>query len=158
MERALYLAERISVARQLQAAMLTDLPLADGVEISALYQPAADDHMIGGDRYDAYHLPRAAASHGETPALMVTVGDITGHDMHAATIMGQIRSMPGQATIDHPPYSPATALTALDAACSILPMETSGTLVHARLDPVDGSFAGFWSAAAPRGRYASRRT
>ncbi|MGW6938988.1 PP2C family protein-serine/threonine phosphatase [Streptomyces xanthophaeus] len=44
-----------------------------------------------------------------------------------------------QATLDHPPYSPATALTALDAACSVLPMETSGTLVHARLDPVDGS-------------------
>lgn len=33
----------------------------------------------------------------------------------------------------------AAALTALDAACSILPMETSGTLVHARLDPVDDS-------------------
>ncbi|GAA3273975.1 PP2C family protein-serine/threonine phosphatase [Streptomyces lavendulae] len=44
-----------------------------------------------------------------------------------------------QATLDHPPYSPATALTALDAACSVLPTETSGTLVHARLDPADGS-------------------
>ncbi|MFD9406521.1 PP2C family protein-serine/threonine phosphatase [Streptomyces sp. NPDC059989] len=74
-------------------------------------------------------------------------GDITGHDMHASTIMGQVRSMLRQATLDHPPYSPVTAppyspftaLTALDAACSALPMETSGTLVHARLDPVDGS-------------------
>ncbi len=138
-ERALYLDERISVARELQAAMLTDLPLSDHVEISALYQPAADDHMIGGDWYDAYHLPGAPVSDGETSALMVTVGDITGHDMHAATIMGQVRSMLRQATLDHPPYSPATALTALDAACSVLPMETSGTLVHARLDPVHGS-------------------
>ncbi len=138
-ERALYLDERISVARELQAAMLTDLPVTDHVEISALYQPAADDHMIGGDWYDAYHLPRASASDGEASALMVTVGDITGHDMHAATIMGQVRSMLRQATLDHPPYSPATALTALDAACSVLPLETSGTLVHARLDPVDGS-------------------
>ncbi|MFE2553696.1 GAF domain-containing SpoIIE family protein phosphatase [Streptomyces sp. NPDC059355] len=137
-ERALYLDERISVARQLQAAMLTDLPLTDGVEINALYQPAADDHMIGGDWYDAYYLPRAPASDGQS-SLMVTVGDITGHDMHAATIMGQVRSMLRQATLDHPPYSPATALTALDAACSVLPVETSGTLVHARLDPVDGS-------------------
>jgi hypothetical protein len=48
-ERALYLDERISVARQLQEAMLTDLPLADHVEISALYQPSANDNMIGGD-------------------------------------------------------------------------------------------------------------
>ncbi|MEJ8646154.1 SpoIIE family protein phosphatase [Streptomyces sp. MS1.HAVA.3] len=135
-ERALYLDERISVARQLQEAMLTDLPLTDPVEISALYQPAADGEMIGGDWYDAYHLP--PASSGEPGALMVTVGDITGHDMHAATVMGQIRSMLRQATLDHPPYSPATALIALDAACSVLPMDASGTLVHARLDLADG--------------------
>ncbi|MFF4425557.1 SpoIIE family protein phosphatase [Streptomyces sp. NPDC001549] len=138
-ERALYLDERVSVARELQAAMLTDLPLTDHVEISALYQPAADDHLIGGDWYDAYHLPRASASDGEPTALMVTVGDITGHDVHAATIMGQIRSMLRQATLDHPPYSPATALTALDAACSVLPIEVGGTLVHARLDPAGDS-------------------
>ncbi|WP_374199375.1 PP2C family protein-serine/threonine phosphatase [Streptomyces sp. ISL-44] len=132
-ERAQYLDERISVARQLQEAMLTDLPLANSIEISALYQPAADDHMIGGDWYDAYHLP--LTSPGTDSALMVTVGDITGHDMHAATVMGQIRSMLRQATLDHPPYSPATALAALDAACAVLPIEASGTLVHARLDP-----------------------
>ncbi|MFD7554329.1 SpoIIE family protein phosphatase [Streptomyces sp. NPDC059835] len=132
-ERAQYLDERISVARQLQEAMLTDLPLANSIEISALYQPAADDHMIGGDWYDAYHLP--PTSPGTDPSLMITVGDITGHDMHAATVMGQVRSMLRQATLDHPPYSPATALTALDAACTVLPIEAGGTLVHARLDP-----------------------
>ncbi|MET9654976.1 SpoIIE family protein phosphatase [Streptomyces sp. NPDC006460] len=136
-ERALYLDERISVARQLQAAMLTDLPLADGMEISALYQAAADDNMVGGDWYDAYHLPPAAS--GGPAALVVTVGDIIGHDMHAATVMGQLRSMLRQATLDHPPYSPATALSALEAACSVLPIVAGGTLVHARLDPVDGS-------------------
>ncbi|GAA3274019.1 hypothetical protein [Streptomyces lavendulae] len=45
--------------------------------------------------------------------------------MHAATITGQVRSLLRQTT--------------LDAACSVLPTETGGTLVHARLDPVDGS-------------------
>ncbi|MFF4298725.1 SpoIIE family protein phosphatase [Streptomyces vinaceus] len=134
-ERALYLDERISVARQLQEAMLTDLPEADPLEISALYEPAAVDDMIGGDWYDAYLLP--PASSGGPGALMITVGDITGHDMHAATIMGQIRSMLRQATLDHPPYGPATALTALDAACSVLPVEAGGTLVHARVAPAD---------------------
>ncbi|MFJ4862211.1 GAF domain-containing SpoIIE family protein phosphatase [Streptomyces sp. NPDC088748] len=140
-ERALYLDERISVARQLQEAMLTALPLSDHLEISALYQPAAVGDMIGGDWYDAYHLPpdtRGGGPGGGPGPLMITVGDITGHDMHAATIMGQIRSMLRQATLDHPPYSPATALTALDAACSVLPIEVGGTMVHARLDPADG--------------------
>lgn len=133
-ERARYLDERISVARQLQEAMLTDLPLADHVEISALYQPAANENMIGGDWYDAYHLPSAPS--GGPASLMITVGDITGHDMHAATVMGQVRSMLRQATLDHPPYSPATAVSALEVACSILPIEAGGTLVHARLTPV----------------------
>ncbi|MFF3619375.1 PP2C family protein-serine/threonine phosphatase [Streptomyces sp. NPDC002467] len=132
-ERAQYLDERISVARELQEAMLTDLPLANSIEISALYQPAANDNMIGGDWYDAYHVP--LSSPGTDPSLMITVGDITGHDMHAATVMGQVRSMLRQATLDHPPYSPATAVTALDAACAVLPIEAGGTLVHARLDP-----------------------
>ncbi|MFD7553823.1 GAF domain-containing SpoIIE family protein phosphatase [Streptomyces sp. NPDC059835] len=132
-ERAQYLDERISVARELQEAMLTDLPLANSIEISALYQPAANDHMIGGDWYDAYHVP--PSSPGTDSSLMITVGDITGHDMHAATVMGQVRSMLRQATLDHPPHSPATALTALEAACAVLPIEASGTLVHARLDP-----------------------
>lgn len=136
-ERALFLDERISVARQLQEAMLTDLPRMDHVDIAALYQPAAVGDMIGGDWYDAYRLPPASPG-GEPGALMFTVGDITGHDMHAATIMGQIRSMLRQATLDHPPYSPAAALTALEAACSALPVEAGGTLVHARLDLADG--------------------
>ncbi|MEU9237603.1 GAF domain-containing SpoIIE family protein phosphatase [Streptomyces subrutilus] len=135
-ERARYLDERISVARQLQEAMLTDLPLTDHLELSAVYQPAADGEMIGGDWYDAYHLPPVSAD--EPAALMITVGDITGHDMHAATVMGQVRSMLRQATLDHPPYSPATALHALEAACSALPIEAGGTLVHARLDRADG--------------------
>ncbi|MFD5507141.1 SpoIIE family protein phosphatase [Streptomyces sp. NPDC127051] len=146
-ERALYLDERISIARQLQAAMLTDLPRTDALEINALYQPAADEEMIGGDWYDAYHLPPAGS--GDVAPLMITVGDITGHDMHAATVMGQIRSMLRQATLDHPPYSPATALTALDAACSVLPIDVGGTLVHARLDPLGnaGGWALTWSNA-----------
>ncbi|MFG3024450.1 PP2C family protein-serine/threonine phosphatase [Streptomyces sp. NPDC048254] len=99
-ERALYLDERISVARQLQEAMLTDLPLADHVETSALYQPSANGNMIGGDWYDAYHLPSAPS--GQPASLMITVGDITGHDMHAATVMGQVRSMLRQSWADIP--------------------------------------------------------
>lgn len=54
--------------------------------------------------YDAYHLPSAPS--GQPPSLIITVGDITGHDMHAVTVMGQARSMLRQATLDHPPTAP----------------------------------------------------
>jgi len=145
LERAAYIEQRTSAARQLQAAMLTDLPAPPGLELAALYLPAADGEMVGGDWYDAYHLPSAEPDGGRP--VMVTVGDIIGHDIRAASLMGQMRSMLRQATLDHAGQGPAAALTALDRACAVLPMETGGTIVHARLDPGPDGWRLSWSNA-----------
>jgi serine phosphatase RsbU (regulator of sigma subunit) len=123
-ERAQYLDDRIIVAHQLQHAMLTDLPVVSGLELAAAYHPAAAGDLVGGDWYDAY--PQATGS------LAITVGDITGHDMHAATIMGQIRSMLRQADV-HDDVGPAGAVTAVEQACRQLSLDASGTLIHAHL-------------------------
>ncbi|WP_158717907.1 SpoIIE family protein phosphatase [Streptomyces sp. NRRL F-2664] len=139
-ERALHLDERVTVARELQLAMLTDLPDVAGLELSALYRPAARDDMVGGDWYDAYPLPPAPG--GDTAGgLALTVGDITGHDMHAASLMGQVRSMLRQADHDHPGEGPEQALGALERACRRLGLPASGTAVHAHLTP---GAAGHW--------------
>ncbi|WP_329459306.1 GAF domain-containing SpoIIE family protein phosphatase [Streptomyces sp. NBC_01497] len=145
-ERALFVDERISVAHQLQAAMLTDLPAVEGLEIAAVYVPAAVDDMVGGDWYDAYRLPTAEP--GEPVSVAMTVGDITGHDMHAATVMGQVRSMLRQATFDHVSEGPAAALTALDLTSTSMGLEPGGTLVHARLErSVSDTWVLTWSNA-----------
>ncbi|MGW6536448.1 PP2C family protein-serine/threonine phosphatase [Streptomyces sp. NPDC055051] len=146
-ERALHLDERVTAARQLQRAMLTVLPHAPGLEMAALYRPAALDDMVGGDWYDAYPLPEALDG-GTEPGLALTVGDITGHGMHAAALMGQIRSMLRQADHDHPGKGPDQALTALERACRRLDLPASGTLVHAHLRPAaDGYWHLRWSNA-----------
>ncbi|MEU3497002.1 SpoIIE family protein phosphatase [Kitasatospora cineracea] len=133
-ERALHLDERTSVARQLQRAMLTDFPRTPGLELAALYRPAAHHDMVGGDWYDAYPvLPHRTAADGRRP-LAVTVGDITGHDTHAATLMGQARSMLRQADVDRG-GSPADALVSFERANDQLHTRISGTLVHAHLHP-----------------------
>ncbi|MFE9425863.1 SpoIIE family protein phosphatase [Kitasatospora sp. NPDC006697] len=133
-ERALHLDERTSVARQLQQAMLTDLPRTPGLELAALYRPAAHHDMVGGDWYDAYPvLPHRTTADGRTP-LAVTVGDITGHNTHAATLMSQARSMLRQADVDCG-RSPADALTSFERANDQLHTRISGTLVHAHLHP-----------------------
>lgn len=168
-ERALFIENRIAVTRQMQEALLTSLPLIDGLEIAAFYRPSAEEEMIGGDWYDAYPLPPAVALdatvRGETdglalpgrttaaartnPALRgnpalgtdrtatlaLTIGDITGHDMHAATLMGQARSMLRQADLDHHGASPAHIVTALERAIRALRLDVSGTLVHTHLRP-----------------------
>ncbi|MFB7778945.1 PP2C family protein-serine/threonine phosphatase [Streptomyces bauhiniae] len=133
-ERALYLDERVSVARQLQRAMLTDLPPTPGLELAALYRPAAHDDMVGGDWYDAYPLPGTRARDDGRAPLAVTVGDVTGHNMRAAALMGQVRSMLRQADIDQAD-SPAAAVAAVERANEHLRTGISGTLVHAHLLP-----------------------
>ncbi|MBT2470109.1 SpoIIE family protein phosphatase [Streptomyces sp. ISL-66] len=134
-DRAAYLEERVSIALRLQQAMLTDLVRVPGLETAALYRPAAQQDMVGGDWYDLYPLP---GPHG---AWAVTVGDITGHDLHAATLMGQVRSMLRQADIDHPGRPPHEAVEALIKACQTLDLPAGGTLVHAHLTPRP---AGHW--------------
>ncbi|MCS0639831.1 SpoIIE family protein phosphatase [Streptomyces sp. LP05-1] len=148
-ERALFVDERIDVARQLQRAMLTELPVVGGLELAALYRPAAQLDMVGGDWYDAYALHRADAPGivAGAPSLAMTIGDITGHDTHAATLMGQARSMLRQADHDHPRGGPVTAVTALENANTALGVNLSGTLVHAHLTPAEEGWEFTWTNA-----------
>ncbi len=137
-DRAVYLDERVSVSRQLQQAMLTDLPATPGLQVAARYRPAAPGNLVGGDWYDVY--PLTSRPGGTVPApLAITVGDITGHDVRAAAIMGQVRSMLRQADLDHQGGGPAQALTAVENACHALSLEATGTLVHAHLRPLGGT-------------------
>ncbi|MEU1734719.1 SpoIIE family protein phosphatase [Streptosporangium sp. NPDC020145] len=144
--RALFLGERITVARQLQSAMLTDLPATPGLDSAALYRPAATDDMVGGDWYDSFPLPGVPGG-PVTSSLAITVGDITGHDIRAAALMGQVRSMLRQAVLDHPALGPAAALTALEHACLSLRLPATGSILHARLEHGAAGWALTWSNA-----------
>ncbi|MFJ8168639.1 GAF domain-containing SpoIIE family protein phosphatase [Streptomyces sp. NPDC094473] len=144
-DRTLFVETRLSTAEQLQAAMLTDLPAVPGLDMSALYLPATDQDMVGGDWYDAYLLPRLPDA--SQRALMLSIGDIIGHDVQAAVVMGQVRSMLRQATLGHPGHSPAGALDAVDRAFDVLPLGPGATAVHARLDPDGDRWRLTWSNA-----------
>jgi serine phosphatase RsbU (regulator of sigma subunit) len=151
-DRAMYLDERISVSRQLQQAMLTDLPATPGLQVAARYRPAASGNLVGGDWYDVYPLTSRPASGPDQPGpgpVAITVGDITGHDVRAAAIMGQVRNMLRQADLDHLGGGPAQALTAVENACHALSLEATGTLVHAHLRPlgVTGGWRLTWTNA-----------
>jgi serine phosphatase RsbU (regulator of sigma subunit) len=152
-ERALYLDERITVAHQLQNAMLSELPESPGLQLAALYRPAAISDLVGGDWFDAHpftRTPTTATGTGQLPyPIALTVGDITGHDMRAATIMGQVRSMLRQADLDLRQQGPAQILTAVEDASYALSLDATGTLIHAHLSPLDsgGSWSLTWTNA-----------
>ena len=124
-ERATLLADRAHVATTLQAAMLTDLPQPDDLELVARYRPAAARDEVGGDWYDAILLP------GGATALMI--GDVVGHDIAAAAIMGQLRSMLRAFAWDHD-VAPAENVARLDRAMRDLKVGRGASLIYARIE------------------------
>ena len=133
LDQARTLERRTAVAVELQEAMLTRLPAVPGLRLAARYQPAADGERVGGDWYDVLHLlPRTVRDPART---LITVGDITGHDMHAAALMGQVRSMLRQAGWDHYGHPPSAVLTALERGCAATGTPATGTLLYAELTP-----------------------
>jgi PAS domain S-box-containing protein len=139
-------AQRFSDARQaaltLQQAMLTELPERTDVQIEARYQPAQDNLEVGGDWYDAFTLPGGD--------LGLVVGDVVGHDLQAATVMGQLRSMFRGVAMDDGVEPPA-AVERLNELVHDLRITSFTTLVYARLrrEPSGGATLTWCSAGHP---------
>ncbi|MDT7581719.1 MAG: hypothetical protein QOK35_2983, partial [Pseudonocardiales bacterium] len=131
LDRARVLYHSISVAHELQNAMLTTLPEIDGLVMAARYQPADARENVGGDWFDA--APLLDPAHPDDQVLAVSVGDIVGHTLHAATIMSQVRSMLRQSAWDHPGGRPSLVLGAFETASLGLDLAAAGTTVLAHL-------------------------
>ncbi|MER6785581.1 SpoIIE family protein phosphatase [Streptomyces sp. NPDC000658] len=73
------------LARNLQAGLLPHaLPRVPGLEVAARYLPAGHGTGIGGDFYDFIRLDDTTAA--------AAIGDVQGHNVQAATLMGQVRT------------------------------------------------------------------
>jgi serine phosphatase RsbU (regulator of sigma subunit)/anti-sigma regulatory factor (Ser/Thr protein kinase) len=73
------------VAVRLQRSLLSDrLPEIEGVELIGRYNPGGAGLLIGGDWYDAVRRSDGIVH--------VTVGDVAGHGVTAAVLMGQLRN------------------------------------------------------------------
>nr|WP_203550469.1 SpoIIE family protein phosphatase [Actinospica acidiphila] len=74
-----------SLAHTLQAGLLPHrLPRLDGLDVAARYLPAGRHAGIGGDLYDLIRLDDTTAA--------AAIGDVQGHSVRAATLMGQVRT------------------------------------------------------------------
>ncbi|HTZ24600.1 MAG TPA: SpoIIE family protein phosphatase [Streptosporangiaceae bacterium] len=76
-------AEEHLVALTLQRSFLpAALPETPGIAICVRYAPASDQAEVGGDFYEALEWQ---------DRLLVAIGDVQGHSLHAATVMGELR-------------------------------------------------------------------
>jgi serine phosphatase RsbU (regulator of sigma subunit) len=72
-------------SEQLQRSLMPhSLPEVDGLNIGAHYQPGSVNVDVGGDWYDVLHLADGS--------VVLTLGDVMGKGVPAATVMSEIRS------------------------------------------------------------------
>lgn len=100
------------------------LPQTAGLELAARYRPG--HHLgVGGDWYDVFGLPGGD--------LGVVVGDVTGHGLSAAVVMGRLRSaLRAYALIED---DPATVLTFLDRKVTHFEVGQFATLLYGKISP-----------------------
>ncbi|MFD1663025.1 SpoIIE family protein phosphatase [Streptomyces caeni] len=82
----------------LQRSMLPVLgPEIPGMTVAARYIPTGGGLQVGGDWYDMIQLPGGGR-------FALTIGDVQGHDVRAAGLMGQLRiALRAYAAEGHPP-------------------------------------------------------
>ncbi|MFE5210942.1 SpoIIE family protein phosphatase [Streptomyces sp. NPDC056600] len=117
--------EEHALVLTLQRTFLPDrLPEVPGVDLAVRYEPAADDSEIGGDFYEVI----------ETPAgLLLAIGDVAGHSLQAAMIMGEVRHALRAYAIEG--HDPRTLLDRLDALLTRLRPSITVTVCLVLVEP-----------------------
>jgi GAF domain-containing protein len=127
----LYTRER-ATALALQRGMLPrSIPRVPGLELCQRYVPAETAAEVGGDWFDVITLGPGRSA--------LIVGDVSGHDMRAASVMGQLRT--ATRTLAGLDLAPATVLGRLDqVTADLTDHETFATCVYAVHDAGTGDW------------------
>jgi serine phosphatase RsbU (regulator of sigma subunit) len=101
------------------------IPRVAGLQIAHRYQPASQTAEVGGDWFDVIPL--------STGQVALVVGDVTGHGIHAAALMGQLRTTTAAlARLGCPPEEIMAQLSDVVAGHG---EETGATCLYAVHDP-----------------------
>ncbi|MFF4627627.1 ATP-binding SpoIIE family protein phosphatase [Streptomyces griseorubiginosus] len=118
-----------SVAETLQDSMLPHIPpRMAGCDIATRYLPGTLLGRVGGDWFDSVKLPGARTA--------LVVGDVMGHGLNSAAMMGQLRTaVQTMAALDLPP---SQLLRNLDDLAQRLGDTYLATCLYAVYDPIAG--------------------
>ncbi|MFC8569337.1 SpoIIE family protein phosphatase [Streptomyces sp. NPDC057245] len=118
-----------NVAETLQDSMLPHIPEhMAGCDIATRYLPGTLLGRVGGDWFDSVKLPGARTA--------LVVGDVMGHGLNSAAMMGQLRTaVQTMAGLDLPP---ARLLRNLDDLAQRLGDTYLATCLYAVYDPIAG--------------------
>lgn len=117
-----------NVADTLQDSMLPQItPRMPGCDVATRYLPGTRLGRVGGDWFDTIKLPGSR--------LALVVGDVMGHGLNSAAMMGQLRTaVQTMAAMDMPPVQ---LLRNLDDLAQRLGEHYLATCLYAVYDPVE---------------------
>ncbi|BCJ30157.1 PP2C family protein-serine/threonine phosphatase [Actinocatenispora sera] len=114
-----------SAAEALQRSLLpTRLPQVDGLELAARYLPS-EQTGVSGDWYDAFLF--------DSGALGVVIGDVVGHGLPAAVVMGRLRSALRAYALEV--ADPAEVVTRLDRKIQHFEPGITATVTYLVVEP-----------------------
>ncbi|MBK1785272.1 ATP-binding SpoIIE family protein phosphatase [Prauserella cavernicola] len=116
--------ERAAAAALQRTLLPAKLPQIAGLELSSRYVPG-EAGGASGDWYDVFTLPSGW--------LCVTVGDVVGRGLAAATIMSRVRTATRSYALDS--GEPTAVLSKLDAHIRHFEPQTMTTIAYAVLEP-----------------------
>ncbi|GGL65301.1 magnesium or manganese-dependent protein phosphatase [Streptomyces fumigatiscleroticus] len=129
LQRAMFYEQEMDLAEKLQQAMLPrTIPGVPGADVAVRYRGApvggSLGRDIGGDWYDLIPLPSGRVG--------AVIGDVQGHDTHAAAVMGQLRIvLRAYAAEGHPP---ATVMARASVFLHELDTDRFATCLYAEAD------------------------
>lgn len=116
-------AERAGAMELQRSLVPSALPQIPGMELSARYRPGKES--VGGDWYDVFTLPS-----GE---IGVVMGDVAGHGLPAAVVMGRMRSALRAYALET--TDPAEVLRKLNRKMLHFEPDATATVLYAVCDP-----------------------
>jgi PAS domain S-box-containing protein len=129
-EHARLYQRELGIVETLQRSLLPErLPQVPGLLTSAKYMPGGKGADVGGDWYDAIPL--------DGGRLGLAMGDVVGHGLGAAALMGQLRNALRAYALDG--ASPGVVVEKLDRMVQSLEAGRMATLLYMVIEPDLGS-------------------
>ncbi|MEV6793049.1 SpoIIE family protein phosphatase [Streptomyces sp. NPDC051320] len=128
LERASTGEAELALSHGLRMSMANDGPSFPGISLATRYLPAGGGLVVGGDWFDSIELPNGR--------LAVVIGDVQGHDVHAAGLMAQLRTAVHAYAAEG--HRPDAVLSRASRFLSALDADRFATCIYLEADPATG--------------------
>ena len=118
-----------ALSRGLRRSMGTGAPAVPGISVATRYVPTGGGLMVGGDWYDIIDLPEGR--------MALVIGDVQGHDVHAAGLMAQLRTAVHAYAAEG--HGPDAVLARTSRFLASLDDDRFATCVYIEADPARGT-------------------